>query len=82
MRGKNFLNTTIFKKLVIRTDDNTIQRRRIPGRTIKANGPRAFLVSRVSRNPVMITVTATAGKSPVSAQVTVEIPVDYVIEFY
>ncbi|HUU75691.1 MAG TPA: hypothetical protein VMW63_06330 [Methanoregulaceae archaeon] len=40
------------------------------------------LVSQVSKNPVTITVTASAGKSSVSAQVTVEIPADYVIEFF
>jgi hypothetical protein len=40
------------------------------------------LVSQVSKSPVMITVTATAGKSSVSAQVTVEIPAEYLMEFF
>jgi hypothetical protein len=40
------------------------------------------LVSQVSRNPVTITVTASAGKSSISSTVTVEIPADYVMEFF
>jgi hypothetical protein len=40
------------------------------------------LVSQVSKSPVSITVTASAGKSSVSAQVTVEIPAEYLMEFF
>lgn len=40
------------------------------------------LVSQVAKSPVMITVTASAGKSSVSAQVTVEIPAEYLMEFF
>jgi len=40
------------------------------------------LVSQVAKSPVLITVTASAGKSSVSAQVTVEIPAEYLMEFF
>jgi UDP-N-acetylmuramoylalanine-D-glutamate ligase len=40
------------------------------------------LVSQVAKSPVLITVTATAGKSSVTAQVTVEIPAEYLMEFF
>jgi len=40
------------------------------------------LVSQVAKSPVPITVTATAGKSSVTAQVTVEIPAEYLMEFF
>jgi hypothetical protein len=40
------------------------------------------LVSQIAKSPVLITVTASAGKSSVSAQVTVEIPAEYLMEFF
>jgi hypothetical protein len=40
------------------------------------------LISQVAQSPVPITVTASAGKSSVTSQVMVEIPAEYVMEFF
>lgn len=40
------------------------------------------LISRVSKNPVIINAKAMVGRRSVSAWVTVEIPNDYLMEFF
>ena len=40
------------------------------------------LVSQVAKSPVLVTVTASAGKSSVSSQVVVDIPAEYLMEFF
>jgi len=40
------------------------------------------LLSQVSKSPVLVTVTASAKNSSVSSQVTVEIPAEYLMEFF